>query len=178
MSNVLEEINDVQKSLGAIKTEIVRLDEKMFRDNILPILLFKENREKLKYIVGITGSPFLGAWITRNGKDAYEMPALFDKRFDKSNLGTIASEGMTEKSLEIEKLGRRSSRQQLQAEKSFFGSINGLFKEGTVLDTREKWIRLFEENNIDVNAYFDMKPTDTVKPTEATEWNDDEDEEL
>lgn len=182
MSNVLEEVLEVQKSIEQIRTDIVRIDEKLFRDNLLPILLHKENHASLKYVVGITGSPFLGAWITRDGKDAYEMPALFDKRFDRSNLTEVASDGMGEKADSIEKEGRRSARRQLQEEKAFFGSIKGLFKDDTVLDTQEKWTILFKENGIDVYEHFGIGKNDSKKQSQETrvaqEWDDEGDEEL
>lgn len=177
MSDELEQIKDMEKTLQQIKAPLARIEEDTFRKNVLPILLNPENAKLLNYVVGFTGSPFLGAIITRNGEDAYEMPALFDKRFDKSNILDVSGDGVTEKTRSIEKEGNRSSRSQIKQEREYMASIKGLFSSDTPLDTRERWRIVLEENGIDFNKFFGIKnePKKTKQQTDDTsDWGEEE----
>jgi len=177
----LDEVKDMIKTVGLIKTELVRMDEGMFQKNLLPILLNEDNAQYLNYYVGITGSPYKGIIVTRNGEDAYEVPGILDKRFDRTTVGAVNKDGLTEENVRIENEGKRSFARGQQAEQNMFNGIRGLFKDDVVLNTRERWKIVFEENGIDFYEHFGIskdsieastKPA--VRSHDTDSWEDEE----
>lgn len=179
----LEEVKSMIKTAGLMKTELVRMDEAMFRKNLLPILINEDNSKYLHYYVGITGSPYKGLVVTRKGKDAYEVPAILDKRFDRSTVSAINDDGLTEENVRIENESKRSFARGQQAEQNMFNGIRGLFKHDIVLDTRERWKVVFKENGIDFYEYFGISKTNELTQTQSDSgsrkhdtdsWDDEE----